>query len=239
MVIRQFLENWWPLQCHEATNGEQALAMAKMYDFDLILMDVRMPVMDGFQASREIRKLPGYQLKPIIVLTADISAKVKNEVNKGLFNDMVMKPIDPGELQKKVFFYASGKNNSLQEVDLPAKQTKQSQLNLEGVYTLLKSNPENMQHFLQKTLEEFVMLREKIDLAIKTNDFDLIRSQEHKFRWTLELYGMADLHQQINYIKDLLRKRQKKEDLEKERKQIEKMFTVAIKELQEQEKRFV
>lgn len=238
MVIRQFLENWWPLQCHEATNGEQALALAKMYDFDLILMDVRMPVMDGFQASREIRKLPGYQLKPIIVLTADISAKVKNEVNKGLFNDMVMKPIDPGELQEKVYFYASGQNKSQREVDLPAKQTKQGQLNLEGVYTLLKSNPENMQHFLQKTLEEFFMLKEKIDLAIKTNDFDLLRSQEHKFRWTLELYGMADLHQQINYIKDLLRKRQKKEDLEKERKKIKKMFTVAIKELQEQEKRF-
>jgi CheY-like chemotaxis protein len=86
----------------EAVDGEEAIRLAEEKNYDLILMDINMPVMDGYTATRRIRKLPGYQDKTIIALTADICEKVKQEVNSGLFTDFKIKPVDPGELQQKI-----------------------------------------------------------------------------------------------------------------------------------------
>jgi CheY-like chemotaxis protein len=93
----------------EAVDGEEAVRLARDKEYDLILMDISMPVMDGYAAARRIREIPGYQDKTIIALTADIYVKVQQEVNSGLFTDFRIKPVDPEELQQKIIQIA--KNN--------------------------------------------------------------------------------------------------------------------------------
>lgn len=109
MILYQ-LFNIWNIPYDEATNGKIALDMTKKKKYDLILMDVRMPVMDGFEATEKIRKLKAYKERSIIALTADISAKVREEVESGLFDDMFIKPIEPERLKKKVVEIARGKS---------------------------------------------------------------------------------------------------------------------------------
>ena len=101
MVITQLL-NTWNMEHAEAKNGIEALEKAKGNSFDLILMDIRMPEMDGYDSTREIRKLKGYEDKPIIALTADVSKKVKQQVKAGLFTDIFVKPVDPEKLRQKL-----------------------------------------------------------------------------------------------------------------------------------------
>ncbi len=86
MMIRQFLQNR-KLDFEEASNGQEAIIMAKKQMFDLIIMDVRMPVIDGYEATRRIRKIPGYENIPVIALTADVSQNVRDEKNR----DFLMK----------------------------------------------------------------------------------------------------------------------------------------------------
>ena len=107
MILYQ-LFNIWNIPYDEASNGEIALKMTKKKKYDLILMDVRMPVMDGFEATKKIRKIKGYKEKTIIALTADISTKVREEVESGLFDDMYIKPIEPDKLKKKILEIGRG-----------------------------------------------------------------------------------------------------------------------------------
>ena len=86
----------------EAVNGEQAVEMSRQKVYDMILMDISMPVMDGFETTRKIRELPGYFEIPVIALTAVLSEKAREGVISGLFTDLVIKPPDPDKLKKTV-----------------------------------------------------------------------------------------------------------------------------------------
>lgn len=86
-------------------NGEEALNMAKKEKFDLILMDMQMPVMNGFEATSNIRKLNEYKDTPIIALTA---FAMKGDMEKCLeagATDYIPKPIDSKEFIEKVKYY--------------------------------------------------------------------------------------------------------------------------------------
>ena len=81
-----------------AADGVEAVAMAGARKYDLILMDVQMPRMDGLTATRQIRRLPGYAAVPILAMTANaFSADRQNCADAGM-NDHIVKPVDPARL---------------------------------------------------------------------------------------------------------------------------------------------
>ncbi len=66
-----------------ANNGAEALEILQTTSFDCVLMDIQMPVMDGYTASREIRKIPQYQDLPIIALTANAMSTDQEKKQRG------------------------------------------------------------------------------------------------------------------------------------------------------------
>ena len=77
-----------------AADGRIAVAMVQKREYDIVLMDMQMPVMDGVQATIAIRKLPGMHSLPIVALTANVKdADRKRCIDAGM-NDFVSKPID-------------------------------------------------------------------------------------------------------------------------------------------------
>jgi signal transduction histidine kinase/HPt (histidine-containing phosphotransfer) domain-containing protein len=87
---------------HEVTvveDGRQAVAALRGFQFDLVLMDVQMPFMDGLEATRKIRELPGPSAEvPIIAMTANSMQGDDERCLAAGMNDYVRKPIDPNEL---------------------------------------------------------------------------------------------------------------------------------------------
>lgn len=81
-----------------ANNGEEAIALCKEYSFDILLMDLQMPVLDGLQATREIRKIKTYKDTPIIALTADVQSETKKAAFDVGMNALVTKPFQGKEL---------------------------------------------------------------------------------------------------------------------------------------------
>jgi CheY-like chemotaxis protein len=82
------------VQADLATDGWAAVELAGRKRYDLILMDLHMPVMDGFEASMRIREMPGYRTTPIIALTSDDFSTVCDECQQAGMNDHVSKPFD-------------------------------------------------------------------------------------------------------------------------------------------------
>jgi len=81
-----------------AENGRIALDLLEKDNYDLVLMDIEMPVMDGMQAARLIRENPRLSGIPIIALTANVmKGDRENYINIGM-NDVIPKPIDPNQL---------------------------------------------------------------------------------------------------------------------------------------------
>ncbi|MFZ5484782.1 MAG: response regulator [Pseudomonadota bacterium] len=78
-----------------AKNGEQALARLSETDYDLVLMDMQMPVMDGITATRKIRAQSRFAALPIIAMTANVMQEDRVLAMEASMNDYVAKPIDP------------------------------------------------------------------------------------------------------------------------------------------------
>ncbi|MDO8787562.1 MAG: response regulator [Sulfuritalea sp.] len=86
------------LEVDTAADGEQAVAMAQQKAYAAILMDMQMPKLNGLEATRQIREMPGYRETPIIAMTANAFAEDKARCFEAGMNDFLIKPFDPDTL---------------------------------------------------------------------------------------------------------------------------------------------
>ncbi len=96
-----------------AQNGEEAVDIADTTNFALILMDMQMPLMDGLEATRRIRKRPGKPVSPILAMTANAFAEDQARCLESGMNDFLTKPIDPDALYRSVHLWLNRQADSL------------------------------------------------------------------------------------------------------------------------------
>lgn len=106
IVAGKFMKKW-DLDIDYAIHGIEALEKVEKNEYDIVLMDLQMPKMDGYEASTAIRNLPGKRFKelPIIALTASVLAEINNQVMSAGMNDYISKPFNPMELYSKIAKY--------------------------------------------------------------------------------------------------------------------------------------
>ena len=96
-VAREMLQDCG-LLVDVAENGEVALRMIREAAYDLVFMDMQMPVMDGVTATREVRKLDQFRQLPIVAMTANAMKQDRHRCLDAGMNDFLVKPIDPENL---------------------------------------------------------------------------------------------------------------------------------------------
>ncbi len=99
MVATKFLTRWG-VRWEVAENGQIGLDKVRQNRYDLVLMDLQMPVMDGYDASKAIRQTD--KETPIVALTASALINVQENVIEAGMNDYITKPFDPKELKRKI-----------------------------------------------------------------------------------------------------------------------------------------
>jgi signal transduction histidine kinase/CheY-like chemotaxis protein len=101
MVARKILQKWG-VQVVEAENGAIAYEKSQQEDFDIILLDLEMPVMDGKTAAQKINALN--KQTPIVAFTAGLYEDMKSDLLKAGFTDYIHKPFMPDDLYRKILF---------------------------------------------------------------------------------------------------------------------------------------
>jgi len=86
----------------EASDGQEALDIAKTKSVNLVLTDVNMPRMDGISLIRELRGLPAYKFTPLLMLTTESSPEKKHQGKAAGATGWIVKPFNPEQLLKTV-----------------------------------------------------------------------------------------------------------------------------------------
>jgi CheY-like chemotaxis protein len=106
LIIKKYLQQW-DVGSDVAENGKIACNLVSKNDYDLVLMDIQMPVMDGYEASTAIRKMEGDKFKhlPIIALTASTIDEIKEEILKSGIDGCLTKPFKSSQLYSILLVY--------------------------------------------------------------------------------------------------------------------------------------
>jgi signal transduction histidine kinase/CheY-like chemotaxis protein/HPt (histidine-containing phosphotransfer) domain-containing protein len=136
-----------------ADHGGQAVELVEKQAFDLVLMDVQMPVMDGVEATRRIRRLAGATRDiPILGLTANVMARERERYLEAGMNDCLMKPIDWDQLEAAMKRHTGGKAPS----GRLAATTGRALLDGKALGTLRRScSPADFEDIIHRSLAAF------------------------------------------------------------------------------------
>lgn len=152
-----------------AENGEQAVEMYSTNDYDLVLMDVQMPIMDGFQATKHIRDYEKAALRdrtPVVALTAHVGDSYREKCLANDMDDYLSKPLRKISLINMVKKWLSG-NDSSEESVVSAEPDAPSILNVEKLVEEFDGDKE----FAMETVGDFIELaKEKVNEIVENID---------------------------------------------------------------------
>ena len=207
-INRFILQEMLKLEGHhvtEAKNGKRGVEAAAKQKFDLILVDISMPVMDGIEAARRIR-LSGCASAdtPIIAMTAHVMPDEIDEFLAAGINDKIIKPIDRRTLLEKIRLYcpqSPPKKDPLPERDASGKIEILDQPHIQDILTQLGSNKlQNlMQQFIHET-DEMLKLLEPTDADSKGKLTKETIELVHQAAGSAAVLGAVALHQKLNML---------------------------------------
>ncbi|REK33715.1 MAG: response regulator [Bacteroidetes bacterium] len=127
LVIKKLFEKW-NTRLVIAGNGLEALERIQQENFDIVLMDIQMPEMDGYTACRKIRtELPtSYRQIPVLAMTAHATPLERQKCYDAGMDDYITKPFDPHTLKNIIIRLTQSNKAALKDVPVPAHETESS-----------------------------------------------------------------------------------------------------------------
>ena len=207
-INRFILQEMLKLEGHqvtEAKNGKCGVEAAAKQKFDLILIDISMPVMDGIEASRRIRSSGCASADtPIIAVTAHAMPDEIDEFLAAGINDKIIKPIDRRILLEKIRLYcpqSAPKKDPLTDRDASGKIAILDQPHIQDILTQLGADKlQNlMQQFIHET-DEMLKLLDPTDAGSKGKLTKETIELVHRAAGSAAVLGALALHQKLNMI---------------------------------------
>jgi PAS domain S-box-containing protein len=204
--ISNLLEKWG-INFVIASDGKKAVEKASLLRYDIILMDIQMPNMDGYEATLKIRNTNNpNQHTPIIALTASAMLDQKSKALSVGMNDFITKPFAPNSLLSVIQTYIDTARLASND---PPKSTANSLLDVERLAELYGNDKvyaaDMFQTFLNEVLPEFNIIGE----LISQEDWAALAKQAHKLKPTLGMVGLGKLEEQMREIENRAKNKDK------------------------------
>ncbi|WP_053337442.1 PAS domain S-box protein [Microscilla marina] len=207
MVASKFLRRWG-VEVDFAYNGEEAVKKVQTRQYDIILMDLLMPKMDGFAAARKIRNLAHYQDTPIIALSASTLSQEREKAFAVQMNDFVSKPFNPNELYHKIIKYVNKSSANLlsdqniQTPEEPAMDTE-SYYNLSNVDDICQDDQEMRLELIRTFVDELTPAINNFTQAALAYNPEPMKVVVHNLKSSSVLFGTEKLLGALTEVREL------------------------------------
>ncbi len=207
LIVAKALLDKQGYQTDTAKNGLKAVQKHKDYQYGLILMDCQMPVMDGFEATRQIReneKLLGMDPVPIIAMTGNAFESDKEKCFEAGMDDFISKPVDPDILAQKIrsclkaavtptkknYIERSKEGKKSVDITVESPPEKLSSVDIETdqcynkkkLFKRFGEDKKLIELILNSFIEEAPELIEKIEQAVNENDIKGVQLSSHALK---------------------------------------------------------
>jgi len=222
---KEMLNNFFSISCDTAVNGQDAVDKVKTNHYDAILMDMRMPVMDGLEATREIRKFN--RDIPIICMSANVYKEDKLSAQESGMDDFIEKPLEKKDIEHKLLKLINNEFVSHREVvpevtptieergeidELIVVQEEESfEPQISGlemksaVISHLESNfnPEIANKLFLKAMDSVVQYVSQIEENFKTKDIPALVEDFHILKGVCSNIGLHDIASRAGELQKL------------------------------------
>lgn len=189
LLLKTLLDDFG-FDCDIAANGKIAIEKLKKNRYDIVLMDLQMPEMNGFEATKYIREELKLTL-PIIALTADVTTVDVQRCKEVGMNDYISKPIDERLLYSKLVSVIKKPVVIIEQNTQDGVQTEKVQyVDLSYLSKLTKSNPKLMTEMIQAYLKQTPALISSMVSSYKTKDWALLKASVHKMIPSFYIVGI-------------------------------------------------
>ncbi len=175
-ILELVLEEW-EIAADQAENGNQALELLKHQAYDLVLMDIQMPGLDGYQTTTAIRQQLHLKL-PVIAMTAHVLPGEREKCLQYGMDEYLSKPLNFAALQQMLIRF------------LPAA-TDQLQLDMNYLWEASQGEQEHVQQLAQVFLEHLPKELTALQLAFDHQDFSKVQRIAHSMRSTVGYIGLS------------------------------------------------
>jgi CheY-like chemotaxis protein len=194
LVASNFLKKW-RLNVVIANNGAEAIELLKEKKYQLVFMDLNMPVMNGYEATKKIREQKDsyYQQLPIIALTADAVGDVKEKILDFGMNGILNKPFRPTELRKII-------------TDLIPDNLRESEEDnfSEALSFYTEGSAQFKKEFVSLLIQNLLELQSEFKNSIKQNDDQSFRKAVHKITTSVKMLKDGRFEKTVDRAKQLL-----------------------------------
>ena len=236
LLMKTILDDFG-FECDIAGNGKIAVEKVKEKDFDVILMDLQMPEMNGFEATEYIRNTIKSSI-PIIALTADVTTVDLEKCKLVGMNDYLPKPVDEKLLHSKIVSLLT--KPKLMKVTDNVEENENSiekirYVDLAYLNRRTKSNPVLMMEMISIYLEQTPALLTTIKESLEQENWTLLGAAVHKMLPSFAIMGInPDFENLAKKIHDFAIAQEKDESIKDLVTQLEKICVNACSELEEE-----
>jgi CheY-like chemotaxis protein len=229
LYAKSILKNW---QCHidVAENGLVAIEKIKNNFYDVVLMDVQMPVMDGYEATKAMRSMHQSAKVPIIALTANATQRDVEKCLLAGMNDYLPKPFTPEDLYGKLF-----KDLKIRPAFKPAHVETKPANNFSYNLDYLRNISGNNTEFIQEMITTFLQTLPGILLEMKdatdAKAWEKLSRLAHQIKPSFTLMGLDCLRATILFIEENGKGRTRLEELPAVIEDFTKKCEIVIQEL--------
>jgi signal transduction histidine kinase/CheY-like chemotaxis protein len=191
----------WQLNFDMANNGKEAVDMLQAKKYDLVLMDIQMPEMDGYTASQKIRGT--LQLDtPIIAMTAHALAGEREKCLSYGMNEYISKPIREEELHELIARFVQIKNTGiLQKQVVKIEGTAYKYINLQYMKEVSNGNREYEKTVTEQFIEALPGEIKLLQDSFKEKNYAVLKQTAHNMKTTVSVMG---LNEEVNTCLDAL-----------------------------------
>lgn len=182
----------WDLSFDMASNGTEAIDHLKKERYDLVLMDIQMPEIDGYTATRLIRRELQLDI-PIVAMTAHALAGEREKCLSSGMNEYISKPINEKELYQLINRFASISSiKERQYTQEKAKSPAYQYINLDYMKEISRGNKVYEKKVTRQFIEAMPQEVSLLESAFHNNDINTLKSTAHNLKTTISIMGLAE-----------------------------------------------